>query len=87
MILVAVLVVLVVAAGLVYYLFFRSKDLSHTAVEKAIAKQYKTSGVTCNGGKNFTLDKKGDTFGCTDSDGKKFTVTITDADNGTYKVG
>ncbi len=82
----AVLVVLLVAAGLVYFLFLRSKSLSHTAVEKAIEKNKGISDVKCNDGKNFDLDKNGATFTCKGGTGSTFTVTIINKDDGSYRV-
>jgi hypothetical protein len=86
-------VVLAVVAVLVFVVikpFGGDKKLSHTAVEKFISGNKELgspSGVTCNGGSDFTMKKNGDTFTCTASGGKTFTVTIKDKGDGKYTVG
>ncbi len=62
------------------------KKLSHTAVERYITNTLSATNVKCNGGKDFTLKKAGDTFTCSAAEGKTFTVTITNKD-GHYTVG
>jgi hypothetical protein len=63
-----------------------TKKLSHTAVENYIANKLHASGVQCNGGKDFEMKHDGDTFTCTAQDGKTFTVTVENKDNGDYLV-
>jgi hypothetical protein len=62
------------------------KKLSHTAVENFISSKLGASSVNCNGGKDFTMKHDGDTFTCSASGGKSFTVTIENKDKGNYVV-
>jgi hypothetical protein len=61
------------------------KKLSHTAVENYIHNNLNASNVRCNGGSDFTMKNKGDSFTCTAAGGKTFKVTITNTD-GHYLV-
>ena len=63
-----------------------NKKLSHTAVESWIQTNLGATNVNCNGGKDFEMKNKGDTFTCTGDGGKTFTVTINNTDNGDYSV-
>jgi hypothetical protein len=60
------------------------KKLSHTAVEKYIARSFTASEVKCNDGKNFKI-KKNASFICTAAQGESFTVKLTNGD-GRYEV-
>jgi hypothetical protein len=42
--------------------------------------------VSCNGGKDFAMKNNGDSFTCTASGGKTYTVTITNKSDGHYSV-
>ncbi|MGI8680102.1 MAG: DUF4333 domain-containing protein [Jatrophihabitans sp.] len=86
--LVGLVVVLAVAAVLVFVVFqpFGNKKLSHTAVEKYITSNLKATNVKCNGGNDFEMKKNGDSFTCTSSGGGTFTVTIKNKDDGRYVV-
>ncbi len=75
-----------VAVVLVLTVFKTDKKLSHTAVERFITSKLGATGVQCNGGKDFTMKKNGDTFTCSAAGGKSFTVTIQNKDKGNYQV-
>lgn len=86
--------VLVVAAAVVLILGFVVKapfsfvqtKLSHTAVEKFIETHLGGTDVKCNGGQNFSVNNKGDSFTCTGGGGKTYTVTITQVSGAHYIV-
>jgi hypothetical protein len=60
--------------------------LSHTSVEGQIEVFEQTTGVLCNGGKDITVVGVGQTFGCSTVGGAQYTVTITNAQTGTFTV-
>jgi len=62
------------------------KKLSHTAVEQFITSRLNATNVVCNGGRDFALKADGAKFTCTAAGGKRFTITITDAESGHYVV-
>ena len=82
LVLIAVLVVVSFVAKIPTSLY--PKKLSHSAVEKYVGTNFSASGVTCNGGKDYTI-KKGKTFTCTADQSSTFTVTLTNND-GKYVV-
>ena len=68
---------------------FGDKKLSHTAVENFItnsAQLGKPTSVTCNGGKDMTMTRNGQSFSCSAGGGKSYTVTIKDKKTGAYQV-